>query len=96
MLPGATSSSSSSPADQGRCVLVLGFEEMQRGLSEPFPDMLSPVARQFAHMAGVEERSAEGKMAVGPGLKGQNKFTVDTCKLFALVGHERSYSRKLL
>ena len=42
-------------------MLVLGFEEMQRGLTEAFPEMKSPVARQFAYMSDLEDMGTDTK-----------------------------------
>eukprot|EP00928_Gymnodinium_smaydae_P029081 TRINITY_DN22004_c0_g1_i1.p1 TRINITY_DN22004_c0_g1~~TRINITY_DN22004_c0_g1_i1.p1 ORF type:complete len:943 (-),score=113.58 TRINITY_DN22004_c0_g1_i1:214-2973(-) len=63
-------------------VLCVGFEEMDAGLSEPFPDRASPTARQFDYMyetLGIKK----GKVA-----ERMNDFTSDIIKLFSEAGRE--------
>lgn len=72
------------------CVLVLGFEEMGRGLSVPFPEMRSPVGEQFAKLAQLcGEDASDGEATAA-------KYTSDTVKLFAKVAGERAYSPQFL
>lgn len=68
---------------QYRCVLALGFEKMERGLSERYKDRVSPVKRHMDHMVNIG--AAPG--LVNPQL---NSMTSDVIKLFAYAAREHS------
>lgn len=68
---------------QYECVLALGFEKMERGLSERFHDRASPVKRHMDHMIAIG--AAPG--LVNPQL---NTMTSDVIKLFAYAAQEHS------
>lgn len=68
-------------APQFGAVMVLGFEEMDRGLSEPFSEKTSPTSQQFERM--FELGAAKGKLK--PYL---NNFTSDIIKVFAHAARE--------
>lgn len=63
------------------CVLALGFEKMERGLSEKYTDRTSPVKRHMDHMVNI---GAE------PGLiqPRMNNMTSDVVKLYAYAARE--------
>lgn len=63
------------------CVLAIGFEKMEGGLSEKYTDRISPVSRHMDHMASI---GAE------PGLISpqMNHMTSDVIKLFAYAARE--------
>ncbi|KAH9500674.1 sterol carrier protein 2 [Bulinus truncatus] len=63
------------------CVLAIGFEKMEGGLSEKYTDRESPVARHMNHMVslGADEQLLSPKM---------NKMTSDVIKLFAYAARE--------
>lgn len=61
---------------QYRCVLALGFEKMERGLSERYKDRVSPVKRHMDHMVNIG--AAPG--LVNPQL---NSMTSDVIKVSA-------------
>lgn len=63
------------------CVMALGFEKMERGLSEKYTDKTSPVGRHMDHMVQI---GAE------PGLiqPHMNNMTSDVVKLYAYAARE--------
>ncbi|ESP05633.1 hypothetical protein LOTGIDRAFT_208622 [Lottia gigantea] len=63
------------------CVMALGFEKMEQGLSEKYTDKTSPVKRHFDHMTAL---GAE------PGIikENMNNMTSDVIKLFVYAGRE--------
>ncbi|CAH1772234.1 unnamed protein product [Owenia fusiformis] len=63
------------------CVMALGFEKMEGGLSETFKDRTSPVQRHMDHMVSL---GAEPGL-IGPGY---NAMTSDVIKLFAYAARE--------
>ncbi|GFO03740.1 non-specific lipid-transfer protein [Plakobranchus ocellatus] len=67
------------------CVLAIGFEKMEGGLSEKYTDRVSPVGRHMDHMVsiGAEPGLISPKM---------NHMTSDVIKLFACAAQE--YIRK--
>ncbi|XP_078350176.1 sterol carrier protein 2-like isoform X1 [Oculina patagonica] len=68
---------------QYKCVLALGFEKMERGLSERYNDRISPVKRHMDHMVSIG--AAPG--LINPQL---NAMTSDVVKLFAYAAQEHS------
>ncbi|XP_068729903.1 sterol carrier protein 2-like isoform X1 [Montipora capricornis] len=68
---------------QYNCVLALGFEKMERGLSQRYDDRVSPVKRHMDHMVAL---GAEPGL-VNPHL---NTMTSDVIKLFAYAAKEHS------
>jgi len=63
------------------CVLALGFEKMEKGLSERYPEKVSPVGRHMDHMV---------KIGAKPGLiqPRMNNMTSDVVKLYAYAARE--------
>ncbi|XP_067937943.1 sterol carrier protein 2-like isoform X2 [Watersipora subatra] len=63
------------------CVMALGFEKMERGLSEKYDDKVSPVGRHMDHMVDIGAK---------PGLIQPhfNAMTSDVIKLFAYAAQE--------
>nr|KAG5703888.1 hypothetical protein BaRGS_008147 [Batillaria attramentaria] len=63
------------------CVMALGFEKMEGGLSERYTDRTSPIARHTDHMVA---------MGADPGIiqPKMNKVTSDVIKLFAYAARE--------
>lgn len=63
------------------CVLAVGFEKMERGLSEKYSDKVSPVGRHMDHMVDIGAK---------PGLIKPyfNAMTSDVIKLFAYAARE--------
>lgn len=63
------------------CVLAVGFEKMERGLSEKYHDKVSPVQRHMEHMVDIGAK---------PGLIQPhfNAMTSDVIKLFAYAARE--------
>ncbi|PVD23938.1 hypothetical protein C0Q70_17214 [Pomacea canaliculata] len=63
------------------CVLALGFEKMEGGLSERYHDRISPVDRHMQHMVDL---------GADPGViqPTMNKMTSDVIKLFAYAARE--------
>ena len=63
----------------------VGFEKMEGGLSERFPEKVSPVKRHFDHMIDL---------GANPGVvrQGLNNLTSDVIKMFAYAARE--YSQK--
>lgn len=61
--------------------MVIGFEKMERGLSERYPDKLSPVGRHMDHM---------GSLGAEPGLiqPRMTNMTSDVVKLYAYAARE--------
>ncbi|XP_033738567.1 non-specific lipid-transfer protein-like [Pecten maximus] len=63
------------------CVMALGFEKMERGLSEKYTDRTSPVKRHMDHMVNI---GAEPGL-IQPRL---NQMTSDVVKLYAYAARE--------
>ncbi|WAR24814.1 NLTP-like protein [Mya arenaria] len=63
------------------CVMALGFEKMERGLSERYTDKTSPVKRHMDHMVDIGAK---------PGLiqPRMNSMTSDVVKLYAYAARE--------
>ncbi|KAK6183067.1 hypothetical protein SNE40_010615 [Patella caerulea] len=63
------------------CVMALGFEKMEGGLSERYTDRTSPVKRHMAHMTslGANPDLIQPRM---------NNMTSDVIKLFVYAGRE--------
>lgn len=63
------------------CVLAIGFEKMEGGLSERYTDRISPVGRHMDHMVA---------MGADPGViqPRMNRMTSDVIKLFAYAARE--------
>ncbi|XP_076440102.1 sterol carrier protein 2-like [Babylonia areolata] len=63
------------------CVLAIGFEKMEGGLSERYTDRVSPVGRHMDHMVAI---------GADPGLiqPKMNRMTSDVIKLFAYAARE--------
>ncbi|KAK7100663.1 hypothetical protein V1264_023576 [Littorina saxatilis] len=63
------------------CVLAIGFEKMEGGLSERYTDRISPVGRHMDHMVA---------MGADPGLiqPRMNHMTSDVIKMFAYAARE--------
>ena len=61
--------------------MIVGFEKMERGLSERYPDKVSPVKRHVDHM---EDLGAK------PGIcaEGLNHLTSDVIKMFAYAARQ--------
>ncbi|KAK3710535.1 hypothetical protein QZH41_009367 [Actinostola sp. cb2023] len=68
---------------QYHCVLAIGFEKMERGLSERFTDRASPIQRHVDHMVSL---GAEPGL-INPNL---NAVTSDVIKLFAYAAREHT------
>lgn len=65
---------------QHKCVMALGFEKMERGLSERFPEKQSPVARHFDRLVELT-----GDTSILPSM---NRMTSDVIKMFAYAARE--------
>ena len=67
------------------CCGILGFEQMEGGLSERFPEKVSPVKRHVDHMTDLGAK---------PGVvrRGLNNITSDVIKMFAYA--TREYNQK--
>uniref|UniRef100_A0A2C9JSB8 Thiolase N-terminal domain-containing protein n=1 Tax=Biomphalaria glabrata TaxID=6526 RepID=A0A2C9JSB8_BIOGL len=63
------------------CVMAIGFEKMEGGLSEKYNDRVSPVEKHMKHMVNL---SADDQL-ISPKL---NKMTSDVIKLFAYAARE--------
>ena len=63
------------------CIAALGFEEMERGLSEPFPTKTDPNSKQFSRL--FELGAEKGKVS-----EHMNNFTSDIIKVFAKAATE--------
>ncbi|KAL3870088.1 hypothetical protein ACJMK2_042701 [Sinanodonta woodiana] len=63
------------------CVMALGFEKMERGLSERYTDRTSPVKRHMDHMVNI---GADAEI-IQPHM---NNMTSDVIKLFAYAARE--------
>ncbi|EDO33253.1 predicted protein [Nematostella vectensis] len=68
---------------QYECVLALGFEKMDRGLTERYTDRVSPLKRHVAHM---ESLGAKPDL-ISPHL---NKVTSDVVKFFSYAANEHN------
>lgn len=62
------------------CVLAIGFEKMERGLSEKYTDKISPVGEHMNHLVNL----GASKELI-PGL---NKMTSEVIKMFAYAAKE--------
>lgn len=65
------------------CVLALGFEKMERGLSERYHDRVSPVKRHMDRMVAIGAKPG----LINPQL---NTMTSDVVKLFAYAAREHN------
>ncbi|CAL1548703.1 unnamed protein product [Lymnaea stagnalis] len=63
------------------CVMALGFEKMEGGLSEKYTDRVSPVSRHMDHMVSL----GADKGLINPSM---NNMTSDVIKLFAYAARE--------